>query len=62
MQKMWDLPESLVDVIRHHHKPEDSESHSDLNHLVYLADLLMSRFIVGQDLERQSTDSFHERP
>ncbi len=61
LAEMWDLPESLVDVIRHHHKPEDSECAKDLNHLVYLADLLMSRFIVGQELERLSTDSFYER-
>ncbi len=57
LAEMWDLPERLVDVIKHHHRPEDAEVDKDLNHLVYLADLLMSRFIVGQDLERISTDS-----
>ena len=58
---MWDLPERLVDVIKHHHRPEEAEFDHELNHLVYLADLLMSRFIVGQELERLNTDSFFER-
>ena len=61
LAEMWDLPERLVDVIKHHHRPEEAEFDHELNHLVYLADLLMSRFIVGQELERLNTDSFFER-
>jgi hypothetical protein len=48
-----------VDVIKYHHHPERSGHDPDLSYLVYLADLIMSRFIVGQDLERLSTDSLH---
>ena len=59
--EMWQLPERLIDVIKYHHRPEEAEYDSDLNHLVYLSDLLMSRFIVGQELERINTDSFHNR-
>jgi putative nucleotidyltransferase with HDIG domain len=59
LSELWGLPERLIDVIKHHHCPEKSEHDMDLNYLVYLADLLMSRFIVGQDLERLSTDSLH---
>jgi HD-like signal output (HDOD) protein len=58
LAELWGLPERLVDVIKYHHHPERSEHDPDLSYLVYLADLLMSRFIVGQDLERLSTD-FH---
>lgn len=59
LAELWGLPERLVDVIKYHHHPEKSEHDPDLSYLVYLADLLMSRFIVGQELERISTDSFH---
>lgn len=59
LAEMWGLPGRLVDVIKYHHHPEKSEHDPDLSYLVYLADLLMSRFIVGQELERLSTDSFH---
>ena len=47
----WSLPENLTDTIRHHHAPEQASVDSQLTHLVYLADLLMSRFQVGQELE-----------
>ena len=59
--EMWELPERLIDVIKHHHRPEEAEYDIELNHLVYIADLLMSRFIVGQELERLDTDSFNSR-
>ena len=61
LAEMWELPDRLVDVIKHHHHPEEAEHDNELNHLVYLADLLMSRFIVGQELERLNTDSFSAR-
>ncbi len=61
LAEMWGLPERLIDVIKYHHSPEDAEYDSELSHLIYFADLLMSRFIVGQELERINTDSFHER-
>ena len=61
LAEMWGLPERLIDVIKYHHKPEEAEHDNDLIHLVYFADLLMSRFIVGQELERIDTDAFHSR-
>jgi putative nucleotidyltransferase with HDIG domain len=53
----WSFPESLVETIRHHHQPENSTQHDALVHIVYLADLLMSRFRTGLEMERVSTDS-----
>jgi putative nucleotidyltransferase with HDIG domain len=51
----WSFPSSLIDVIRHHHHPEGAEAHSMLGRIVYLADLLMSRFNIGLELERIDT-------
>ena len=55
LAEKWSLPEVISAVIRHHHKPEDAREYSDLAHIVYLADLLMSRFMVGHELERINT-------
>lgn len=61
LAERWSLSENLIDAIRHHHHPEDAKVHDDLCHLVYLADLLISRFNVGQELERLNTDTLSER-
>jgi putative nucleotidyltransferase with HDIG domain len=53
----WSLPESLVETIRHHHKPENTVQNTELVHIVYLADLLMSRFNPCFELERLNTES-----
>ena len=57
----WSLPESLTDTIQHHHHPEQATADPELTHLVYLADLLMSRFLVGQELERINTNELASR-
>jgi putative nucleotidyltransferase with HDIG domain len=57
----WSFPESLVETIRHHHNPEDALQHGELVHIVYLADLLMSRFHSGLELERLNTDTLATR-
>ncbi|MGM0426404.1 MAG: hypothetical protein ACQEQ7_04120 [Thermodesulfobacteriota bacterium] len=49
-------PQTLADVIRHHHEPENARVDPDLTTLVYLADLLMGRFQMGQELDRINTD------
>lgn len=61
LAEQWSLPESLTDAIRHHHQPEHSVVNPDLTHHVYLADLLMSRFMAGQELERLNTKSLGPR-
>ena len=61
LAERWSLPESLADTIKHHHCPEEATVNSELTHLVYLADLIMSRFLVGQELERLNTDKLISR-
>jgi HD-like signal output (HDOD) protein len=61
LAERWSLPENLKDAIRHHHDPENAEVDPTLTHLVYIADLLMSRFIVGQELERLNTKTLSKR-
>ena len=57
----WQLPETLADVIRHHHEPEKARVDRDLTTLVYLADLLMSRFQMGQKPDRMNTHRLAQR-
>jgi hypothetical protein len=45
----------LADAIRHHHHPANAEKHPELAKIVYLADLLMSRFLTGLEIERLDT-------
>ena len=57
----WSLPESLVETIRYHHKPENTVQNTELVHIVYLADLLMSRFHTCLELERLNTEALASR-
>ena len=57
----WSLPDSLIDTIRHHHEPENAVRNFELTHIVYLADLLMSRFHPGLELDRLSTEALSAR-
>lgn len=57
----WCFPDSLIDTILHHHYPENSTQNTELTHVVYIADLLMSRFHAGFELERLNTDSLASR-
>lgn len=51
----WFLPDILTDAIRFHHQPDESANNRALTTIIYLADLLMSRFHVGLELERMGT-------
>ena len=57
----WSLPASLADVIRFHHQPEESNSDKALTTTIYLADLLMSCFYSGLELERMEAQRLTER-
>ncbi len=61
LARKWSFPESLIDVIRYHHRPEDATHNLELAHTVYLADLLMSRFNTGLELERLGTEALSSR-
>jgi putative nucleotidyltransferase with HDIG domain len=53
---LWSFPAVLRNVIAHHSRPTEAESDRALVHLVYLADLLVSRFDAGRDLDRIGAD------
>jgi putative nucleotidyltransferase with HDIG domain len=55
LARKWSLPASLTDAIRFHHQPAETRNKDALTTIVYLADLLMSRFYTGLELERMST-------
>ena len=61
LAERWSLPEDLSDVIKNHHNPEQSSMDSELTYLIYLADLLMSRFLIGQEIERLNVDNLEMR-
>ena len=61
LAERWSLPDNLGDTIRNHHNPEQACISPELTHLVYLADLLMSRFAVGHELERLNTNQLTSR-
>ncbi len=54
LAQKWTLPDSLLEVIRHHHQPEQGRHHMELTRLVSLADLIMSKFHAGLELEKQN--------
>ncbi|MEJ2037342.1 MAG: HDOD domain-containing protein [Desulfosarcinaceae bacterium] len=53
--RQWSFPESIVQAIRFHHYPEKSKEDRTLVQIVYLADLLLSRFNIGTEIERVDT-------
>jgi putative nucleotidyltransferase with HDIG domain len=61
LARKWLFPESLCDIIRNHHTPEKATRNRELAHVVYLADLLMSRFHSGLELERLNTEALASR-
>jgi len=61
LARKWSFPESLIDVIRYHHRPEDAAQNIELAHTVYLADLIMSRFNTGLEIERLDTGLLSSR-
>ncbi|MDZ7579849.1 MAG: HDOD domain-containing protein [Deltaproteobacteria bacterium] len=61
LAEMWSFPESLRTTIAHHHEPEKSLAHTELAHIVFLADLLMARFNTGLELEGMSSGSIENR-
>jgi putative nucleotidyltransferase with HDIG domain len=53
----WHLPDYLAHAIRYHHCPQELSEHRLLTIIVYLSDLLLSRFRIGVEIERLDTRS-----
>lgn len=60
LARQWSFPKPLTETIRCHHSPETADRYGDLVHIIYLADLLMSRFNAGLEVERLITDALTE--
>lgn len=61
LAKRWSFPKSLSEAVKFHHTPEEAIKSKELVHIIYLADLLMSRFHVGLEVERLNTHGLAER-
>jgi putative nucleotidyltransferase with HDIG domain len=61
LAELWDFPLWLKDVIAYHDRPELAQHNRDLAHVIYLADLLISRFNAGYDLDVIETSSLPVR-
>jgi len=59
--KFWALPHNLINVIANHHIPENATEDEELVTLVYLADLLMSKFQAHHELEQINTEKLLQR-
>ncbi len=57
----WRFPEGLMETVRYHHKPENASTDRNLVAVVYLANLLMSRFHTGLELSRVDTRALEKR-
>jgi putative nucleotidyltransferase with HDIG domain len=55
----WRLPEVLGAAIACHHNPGSAGSHATLTHTVYLADLIMSSFMSGLEIEKLNAESIY---
>jgi putative nucleotidyltransferase with HDIG domain len=56
LAELWSFPISLRDVIAHHTHPKHAQHDRTLTSLIYLADLLTSRFDMGHELDRIATE------
>jgi putative nucleotidyltransferase with HDIG domain len=59
LARQWSLPEALEKVIHYHHEPHRASTYVELSAIVYLSDLLMSRFHTGLEIERVETDALN---
>ena len=56
LAKKWSFSDSLSDVVEFHHFPEKAKANKEIVSIVFLADLLMSRFNTGLKLEKIQND------
>ena len=60
LSKKWDLPPEIQDVIAWHHDPAKAKHHPELTALIYVANLIMSRFQSGQVLDLPDIYNLHD--
>lgn len=58
---LWGIPTPLADAIRCHHFPEEAKGDAVIPHIVYLADLILSRFHADLNIERIDTEHLESR-
>ena len=51
----WGMPECICETILHHHEPHEVKDNRCLTHLVYVADLISSRFVIGHHVNKMDT-------
>jgi len=52
LAEKWDFSGNLREALAFHHAPENAHRYPELTHIIYLADLISSRFQTGQELDR----------
>ena len=60
LAKKWNFSDSTSQVIQFHHTPDKAKSHKDLAYIIYLADLIVEKFITGFELEQMQTESMKD--
>jgi putative nucleotidyltransferase with HDIG domain len=53
----WGMPDFVSETVLHHHQPDKANGNQSLVHLVYVADLMNCRFVLGEFVNK--TDSSH---
>lgn len=61
LAERWSFSDVLTDVVKYHHNPDKKCADTDLNLIVYLADLLMTQFNSGLELERMDSETLSLR-
>ncbi|MCK5542630.1 MAG: HDOD domain-containing protein [Desulfobacterales bacterium] len=56
LAKKWNFSDALSDAVGFHHFPEKTKTNKEIVSIVFLADLLMSRFNTGLKLEKIQDD------
>ena len=49
------MPEFVSETMLHHHEPDKANGNRSLAHLVYVADLMSSRFVPGHHVNKMDT-------
>ncbi len=55
LARRWDMPEFVSETVLHHHEPGEANGNRSMAHLVYVADLVSSRFLPGHYLNKMGS-------